>query len=72
MPAGTTVALVGATGSGKTTLVGLLGRLYDVDHGQVYDARFRIPCVPQQVVNHQAIQHAVIRASFQLVKQDGA
>jgi ATP-binding cassette subfamily B protein len=33
--AGTTVALVGATGSGKTTLVQLLGRLYDVDAGSV-------------------------------------
>jgi ATP-binding cassette subfamily B protein len=33
--AGTTVALVGATGSGKTTLVGLLARLYDVDEGAV-------------------------------------
>jgi ATP-binding cassette subfamily B protein len=35
VPAGTTVALVGATGSGKTTLVQLLGRLYDVDRGAV-------------------------------------
>jgi ABC-type multidrug transport system fused ATPase/permease subunit len=33
--AGTTVALVGATGSGKSTLVQLLGRLYDVDEGAV-------------------------------------
>jgi ATP-binding cassette, subfamily B, bacterial len=33
--AGTTVALVGATGSGKTTLVQLLGRLYDVTEGSV-------------------------------------
>jgi ABC-type multidrug transport system fused ATPase/permease subunit len=33
--AGTTVALVGATGSGKTTLVQLLGRLYDVTKGAV-------------------------------------
>jgi ATP-binding cassette subfamily B protein len=32
---GRTVALVGATGSGKTTLVGLLGRLYDVESGSV-------------------------------------
>jgi ABC-type multidrug transport system fused ATPase/permease subunit len=32
---GTTVALVGATGSGKTTLVQLLGRLYDVTEGAV-------------------------------------
>ncbi|WCB94675.1 putative ABC transporter ATP-binding protein [Baekduia alba] len=35
VPAGTTVALVGATGSGKTTLVQLLGRLYDVDAGAI-------------------------------------
>jgi ATP-binding cassette subfamily B protein len=33
--AGTTVALVGATGSGKSTLVQLLGRLYDVTEGSV-------------------------------------
>jgi ABC-type multidrug transport system fused ATPase/permease subunit len=33
--AGTTVALVGATGSGKTTLVHLLARLYDVTSGAV-------------------------------------
>jgi ABC-type multidrug transport system fused ATPase/permease subunit len=33
--AGTTVALVGATGSGKSTLVRLLGRLYDVTEGSV-------------------------------------
>ena len=33
--AGTTVALVGATGSGKTTLVALLPRLYDVTAGAV-------------------------------------
>jgi len=32
---GTTIALVGATGSGKTTLVQLIGRLYDPDAGQV-------------------------------------
>jgi len=33
--AGTTVALVGATGAGKTTLVQLLPRLYDVTSGTV-------------------------------------
>jgi ATP-binding cassette subfamily B protein len=33
--AGTTVALVGATGSGKSTLVQLLSRLYDVTAGAV-------------------------------------
>ena len=35
VPAGRTVAPVGSTGSGKTTLVHLLGRLYDVDSGAV-------------------------------------
>jgi ABC-type multidrug transport system fused ATPase/permease subunit len=32
---GTTLALVGATGSGKTALVSLLPRLYDATHGSV-------------------------------------
>jgi ABC-type multidrug transport system fused ATPase/permease subunit len=35
VPAGRTVALVGATGSGKTSLVALLSRLYDPAQGSV-------------------------------------
>jgi len=35
IPAGTRVALVGRTGSGKTTLVNLLARLHDPDEGRV-------------------------------------
>lgn len=35
LPAGTTTAVVGATGSGKSTLVRLLLRFYDVDAGRV-------------------------------------
>ncbi len=35
IPAGRTVALVGATGSGKTSLVQLIPRLYDVESGRV-------------------------------------
>jgi ATP-binding cassette subfamily B protein len=35
IPAGKTVALVGGTGAGKTTLVNLLVRLYDPQQGQV-------------------------------------
>jgi len=35
IPAGTTVALVGGTGSGKTSLVSLISRLYDTSEGQV-------------------------------------
>jgi ATP-binding cassette subfamily B protein len=35
IPAGTTLALVGETGSGKTTLASLAARLYDADNGSV-------------------------------------
>jgi len=35
VPAGTTTAIVGETGSGKTTLAYLVARLYDVDRGRV-------------------------------------
>lgn len=58
---GETVALVGATGAGKTTVASLLTRLYDVDGGQVLvdgepvtryeipDLRRGITVVPQDV-----------------------
>jgi ABC-type multidrug transport system fused ATPase/permease subunit len=35
VPAGRTIALVGATGSGKTSLVSLISRLYDASAGEV-------------------------------------
>ncbi|HEY3611746.1 MAG TPA: ABC transporter ATP-binding protein [Pseudonocardiaceae bacterium] len=35
VPAGTTMALVGETGSGKTTLASLVARLYDPTHGAI-------------------------------------
>jgi ABC-type multidrug transport system fused ATPase/permease subunit len=54
VPAGTTVALVGATGSGKTTLVQLLGRLYDVDAGRV-----SIDGADVRSVDPVALHHAI-------------
>jgi len=33
--AGDTMAIVGSTGSGKTTIISLLSRLYDIDEGQI-------------------------------------
>lgn len=59
--AGKTIAIIGHTGSGKTTLANLLMRMYDVDSGQIsYDGqairsldmqhlRAQIGFVPQQV-----------------------
>ncbi|MGE5599283.1 MAG: ABC transporter ATP-binding protein [Bacteroidota bacterium] len=35
IPAGTSLGLVGETGSGKSTLINLLGRFYDPDQGRV-------------------------------------
>jgi ATP-binding cassette subfamily B protein len=53
IPAGKTVAIVGATGSGKSTLVGLIPRLYDAPEGSLL-----IDGVPiRQIPLHRLREH---------------
>ncbi len=60
IPAGSTVAFVGKTGSGKSTLVRLMTRLYDPQSGQV-----RLDGVPVDRVNLREL-----RAEIGFVPQD--
>ena len=60
VPAGSTVALVGPTGSGKSTVVGLVARLYDPAEGVVL-----LDGVPAQELSLRSI-----RDSIGLVPQD--
>ena len=60
VPAGDTVAIVGATGSGKTTMVKLLLRFYDVQSGQI--------CLDGN--NIRDLQLADLRRALGFVSQD--
>ena len=44
---GETVALVGPTGSGKTTIINLINRLYDVQKGEIFVDNIPIKEIPQ-------------------------
>lgn len=60
IPAGKTLAVVGASGAGKSTLARLLFRFYDVSHGQV--------CVNNVDVRH--FTQASLRQHIGIVPQD--
>lgn len=60
VPAGKKVALVGATGCGKTTIVNLLMRFYDIDSGEI--------CVNRQ--NIREIARSSLRQNIAIVLQD--
>lgn len=60
VPSGSRVAIVGKTGSGKTTLINLLMRFYDVDGGQV--------CVDSQDIRQVTRQS--LRKNYGMVLQE--
>lgn len=54
VPSGKKVALVGATGSGKTTVVNLLMRFYDIDSGEILINRQNIRDVSRDSLRQNA------------------
>jgi len=80
IPAGTKTALVGETGSGKTTLAYLAARLYDVDRGSVsiggvdvrdltFSALARLVGV---VAQETYLFHASVRENLRFAKPDAS
>jgi len=80
VPAGTTTALVGETGSGKTTLGYLAARLYDVNRGavsiggvDVRDLSFRTLAGLVGVVSQETyLFHATVRENLAFAKPDAS
>jgi ATP-binding cassette subfamily B protein len=58
--AGATVAIVGPTGAGKTTLVNLLMRFYEIDHGKI----------TIDGIDTRDLQRDALRRAFGMVLQD--
>jgi ATP-binding cassette, subfamily B, bacterial len=80
VPAGTTTALVGETGSGKTTLGYLVARLYDVTRGRITiggvdirDLSFRALSDLVGVVSQETyLFHASVRENLRFAKPDAS
>jgi ATP-binding cassette, subfamily B, bacterial len=80
VPAGTTTALVGETGAGKTTLGYLAARLYDVDRGSVSiggvdvrDLSFGALSSLVGVVSQETyLFHATVRENLRFAKPDAS
>ena len=78
IPAGKTVALVGVSGSGKTTIVRLLLRLYDADDGDVLVDGINVKSLYQQslrsnigvVAQDTVLFHASLRENICYGKED--
>ncbi len=51
--AGETAAFVGATGAGKTTIMQLLARFYEVDKGEIYIDGIPISELPRKTLRSQ-------------------
>lgn len=60
IPAGSTVAIMGATGSGKSSLLNLIGRYYDVTAGEV----------KIDGINVKDIDLTILRSNMSVVPQD--
>ncbi|HEY7004423.1 MAG TPA: ABC transporter ATP-binding protein [Gaiellaceae bacterium] len=78
VPAGTTTALVGETGSGKTTIGYLVARLYDVDRGSVTIDGIDLRSTTMASLAHTVgvvsqetyLFHATIRENLRFAKPD--
>jgi ATP-binding cassette subfamily B protein len=78
VPAGSTLAIVGETGSGKTTMAYLVARLYDVDRGRVTidghdvrDVTFASLARTVGVVSQETyLFHASVRENLRFARPD--
>jgi len=83
VPAGQTIAIVGSTGSGKSTLVKLLLRLYEVSEGRItldgidvrelnpHDLRQAVGLVSQDVfLFHGTVAENITYGSFHAARED--